>query len=172
MGAQWSQEKPEPASGIGGGTQPKGVVHVPVGLAGYNGVIRFTVVEQDLPPLLPVEVIRTLHARLDLDENGDKVIFRQFGGETSLRTLKIGHTAIRADQFDPDGWQLPGTTDLCQSNDRGAAPNYMSAIAHLHQRPRCTNDTTPADDNDVVHAVAIHRKRHQRTAMEQQEHIR
>ena len=33
----WSQEKPESASGIGGVTQPIGVVYVPVGLAGCNG---------------------------------------------------------------------------------------------------------------------------------------
>ena len=58
-----SQEKPESGSGIGGMTQPIGVVYVPVGLAGCNGIIRFTVVEQDVPPLLPVGMTRTLQAR-------------------------------------------------------------------------------------------------------------
>ena len=53
------QDKPESASGIGGVTQPIGVVYVPVGLAGCNGIIRFTVVEQDVPPLLPVGIMRT-----------------------------------------------------------------------------------------------------------------
>ena len=37
------------ASGIRGVTQPIGIVYVPVGLAGCNGIIRFTVVEQDVP---------------------------------------------------------------------------------------------------------------------------
>ena len=83
-----------------------GVVYVPVGLAGCNGVIRFTVVEQDVPPLLPVGIMRTLQASMDLNDDGDKVIFRQFGGESSSRTLQSGHTVIRADQFDPDVWQL------------------------------------------------------------------
>ena len=49
---EWSQEKPESASSIGGVTQPIGVVFVPVGLAGCNGVIRFSVVEKDVPHLL------------------------------------------------------------------------------------------------------------------------
>ena len=111
---EWSQEEPESASGIGGVTQPIGVVYVPVGLAGCNGTIRFTVVEQDVPPLLPVEIMRTLQANLELTDDGDKVISRQFGGESSLRTFPSGHTVIRADQFDPDGWQLPGTSELCQ----------------------------------------------------------
>ena len=127
---EWSQERPAPASVIGGATQPIGVVRVPVGLAGCNGVLRFTVMEQDVPPLLPVGIMVTLQAGLDLDDNGDKVIFRQFGGESSLRTLKSGHTVIRADQFDPDGWQLPEIAELCQNNDQGVATNYMSAIAH------------------------------------------
>ena len=86
------------ASGIGGVTQPISVVYVPVGLAGCNGVIRFIVVEQDVPPLLPVEIMRTLQASLDLTDDGDKVIFRQFGAVQSR------HTVIRADQLDPDGW--------------------------------------------------------------------
>ena len=37
---EWSQEKPESAIGIGGVTQPIGVVYVPVGLAGCNGIIH------------------------------------------------------------------------------------------------------------------------------------
>ena len=78
----WSQEKPESASGIGGVTRPIGVVYVPVCLAGCNGIINFTVVEQDVPPLLPVGVMRKLQASLDLKDDGDKVIFRQFGGES------------------------------------------------------------------------------------------
>ena len=145
---EWSQEKPESASGIGGVTQPIGVVYVPVGLAGCNGIIRFTVVEQDVPPLLLVGIMRTLQASLDLTDDGAKEIFRQFGGESPLRTLQSGHTVIRADQFDPDGWQLPVITELCQNNDEGCATDYMSVIAHVYQRPRCMDDDTPEGDHD------------------------
>ena len=86
---EWSKEKPEPASVVGGTTQPAGVAYVPVGLAGCNGVFRFTVVEQDVPPLLPVGVTGTLQASLDLDDKGDKVVFRQFGGKSSQRTFAV-----------------------------------------------------------------------------------
>ena len=107
-----------------------------------------TVVEQDVPPLLPVGIMRTLEASLDLNDDGDKVIFRQFGGESSLRTLQSGHTVIRADQFDPDGWHLQEITELCQNNDERRATNYMSVIAHVYQRPRCVDEDTPAGDHD------------------------
>ena len=109
---------------------------------------RFTVVEQDVPPTLPVGIMSTLQASLDLTDDGDKVIFRQFGEESSLRTLQSGHTVIRADQFDPDGWQLPEITELCQDNDEGCATNYMSVIAHVYHRPRCMDNDTSAGDHD------------------------
>ena len=168
---EWSQEKPESASGIGGATQPIGVACVPVGLARCNEVILFTVVEQDVPPPPPVGIMRTLQAGLDLDDNGDKVIFRQFGGESSLRTLKSGHTAIRADHFDPDGWQLPEIAELCQNNDQEFATNYMSS-------PTCTRDPnarTTIHQQETLpqhpHAVAD-RGRRPRTATELQDFIR
>ena len=155
---EWSQEKPESASGIGGMMQPIGVVYVPVGLAGCNGIIRFTVVEQDVPPPLPVVIMRTLQVSLDLADDGDKVIFRQFGGESSLRTLQSGHTVIRADQFDPDGWQHPEITELGQDNDEGS-------IAHVYQGPRfMDNDTSAGDHAQHPNAVAGHgRRQHQTT---------
>ena len=76
--------------------------------------------------------MRTFQASLDLDDKGDKVIFRQFGGESSLRTLKSRHTAIRANQFYSICWQLPEIAELCQNNDQRVATIYMSAIARLH----------------------------------------
>ena len=75
--------------------------------------------------------MRTLQASLDFTDDSDKVIFRQFGGESSLRTLQSGHTVIRADQFDPDGWQPPEITELCQDNDEGRATKL-----HVSHRTR------------------------------------
>ena len=49
-----ARKRPESASGIEGTTKPIGVVYVPVFLAACNGIISCNVVEQDVPPLLPV----------------------------------------------------------------------------------------------------------------------
>ena len=92
--------------------------------------------------------MRTLQASLDLTDDGDKVIFRQFGGESSLRISQSGHTVIRADQFDPDGWQLPEITELCQDNDEGCVTNYMEVIAHVYQKPICKDNDVSAGDHD------------------------
>ena len=154
-------------------TQPIGVVYVPVGLAGCNGIIRFTVVEQDVPPPLLVGTMRTLQASLDLNDDGDKVISLQFGGESSLRTLQSGHTVIRADQVDPDGWQLPGLSELCQNNDEGRATNYMSVIAHEYQRPRCRTTIHRQETmTQHPHAVADHGRRQPPTTTDLRDLIR
>ena len=83
---------------------------------------------------------RTLQTSLDLTDDGDKVI--------SLRTMQSGHTVIRGDQFDPDGWQIQEITELCLDNDEGCATNYMSVIAHVYQRPRCMDSDASAGDHD------------------------
>ena len=99
-----------------------------------------------------------------------KVIFRQFGGDSSSRTVKSGHTAIRADQFDPNGWQLPEIEELCQTDDQGVLSNYMTAIiapeTQMHERhQRGTMTWHP-------HAVADHGQKLHRTATELQHLIR
>ena len=67
-----------------------------------------------------------------------------------MRTLGSGHTAIRADQFEPSGWQLPEIAELCQNKDQGFLANYMSIIAHLHHRPRSTDGNAPTGDNGAA----------------------
>ena len=127
---------------------------------------QITVVEQDVPPPLPVGIMRTLQASLDLADDGDKVIFRQFEGESSLRTLQSGHTVIRADQFDPDGWQLPEITELGQDNDEGS-------IAHVYQGPRFMDNDTPAGDHaQHPNAVADHGRRQHLTTTDLRDLIR
>ena len=69
--------------------------------------------------------------------------------------MRSGHTAIRADHFDPNGWQLPEIDDLRQNDDQGFATNCLSAIAHLHQRPRCTKKTTHQQGTMTQHPHAV-----------------
>ena len=37
----------------------KGVVELPIGIAGVNGVLEVTVVQEDVPLLLPVKLLRS-----------------------------------------------------------------------------------------------------------------
>ena len=167
---EWSQEKPESASGIGGETQPVGVVYVPVGLAGCNGFIRFTVVE-GCPTSTASGIMMTLQASLDLTDDGDKVIFRQYGGESSLRILQSGHSVIRVDQFDPGGWQISrnwvrtmvkdAQQITCQSSLK--CTRDPDAWTTIHQQETMTQH---------LHAVADHGRRQHGTATDLPDLIR
>ena len=90
----------------------------------------FTVVEQDVPPLLPVGIMRTLQESLDLDDSGEK-------GDLPPMWRRVPVACT-------------GNGKLCENDDKGFATNYLSAISHLHKRPRCRNDCTPTGDHDVA----------------------
>lgn len=46
------------ARGVGGEATVKGVVELPIGIAGVNGILEATVVTEDVPLLLPVKLLR------------------------------------------------------------------------------------------------------------------
>ena len=85
------------------------------------------------PTSAPVVIMRTLQASLDLNDDGDKVIFRQFGGESSLRTLQSGHTR----SFVP--------TNLIPM-----VGSSQKSRAHVYRRPRCMDNDTSAGDHEPV----------------------
>ena len=170
---EFSQEKPESSSGIGGVTQPIGVEYVPVGLAGCNFIIRSTVVEQDVPPLLPVVIMRTLQASLDLTDDGDKVIFRQFGGESTLRTLKSGHTVIRADQFDPMVGSSQESRNCVRTTMKDAQQiTCQSSLTCTRDPDAWTTIHQQETKTQHPHAVADHGRRQHRTATDLRDLIR
>ena len=57
------------AGGIGGAATVKGVAHVPIGVAGSNGVLQFTILEDGdhhrTPPLLPIGWLESVGASID-----------------------------------------------------------------------------------------------------------
>lgn len=54
------------ARGVGGEATVKGVVELPIGIAGVNGILEATVVTEDVPLLLPVKLLRELQAVINL----------------------------------------------------------------------------------------------------------
>ena len=170
---EWSQEKPESASGIGGVTQPIGVVYVPVGLAGCNGIIRFTVVEQDVQPPLPVGIMRTLQASLDFNDDGDKVIFRQ-SEENPHCALCKGDTR----SFVP-------SILIMMVGSSQKSRNWVRTMMKEAQQITCQSSHTCTRDPDAwttihqqetmtqhLHAVADHGRRQHRTATDLPDLIR
>ena len=100
---RWTGKTSE-ARGIGGKAATVGVVQVPVGLGGVPGVMELTVVADNVPLLIPVNLLRALKALVDL--GGNYLHMPAVGASCSMQTLPSGHPAIDVTDYGA-GWVLP-----------------------------------------------------------------
>ena len=121
--------------------QPIGVAHVSVGLEGCHGVVRFIVVEQDIPPLMSVDanVASTFGS-------GQRWNFRRFGGQADFHTLESGHTAT-------GGWCPPPTNSRCLKH---FVPTAISPTRNMHYSPVDTKFDQAVVDQTRVFALRNH----------------
>ena len=99
-------------SGIGGQSRIAGIADVPIGLAGINGVLRVTVIEdspeQAIPLLLPINLQELLNVTICLP--AATITFSQNGSQysTKMHTLPSKHRTIDIFEFEPQaGWYMP-----------------------------------------------------------------
>ena len=103
----WTGEASE-ARGIGGVAKIIGVVEVPVGVGQVPGVVALTVVAEDVPFLLPVNLLRALKASPDLGEN--RLHLRAI--DCVMNVLPSGHPTVSVLDFG-SGWFLP---EICRGH--------------------------------------------------------
>ena len=100
----WSSRKAK-AHGIGGAAKVVGVAALPLGLAGSSGVLEATVVDNEVPLLLPVKMLRSLQAVIDVGE--ECMHLRALNRSVELSRLPSGHLAVDVLDFGPSGFQHP-----------------------------------------------------------------
>ena len=92
-------------SGIGGAAQVKGVALIPICPGGVPGVLEFTVLENDVPPLLSVGFLEFLGAEISLVSN--TISFTELGVEVPMQRLSTGHRTIPLVQWSPNKGSFP-----------------------------------------------------------------
>ena len=85
-------EAPAPASGVGGDARPLFNALVPCILGGKAGVIKLTVVEENIPQLLSVGLLEHAGAVIDIDS--DRIDFKKLGSSVEMIRLGSGHRII------------------------------------------------------------------------------
>ena len=100
----WSNRKAK-AHGIGGAARVIGVAALPLGLAGSSGVLEATVVDNEVPLLLPVKMLRSLQAVIDV--GGGCMHLKALNKSVELSQLPSGHLAVDVLDFGPSGFQHP-----------------------------------------------------------------
>ena len=107
------------AQGVGGQAKVLGVVAIPLGIAESSGILEATVVEGEVPLLLPIKMLKSLRAVIDVD--GSCLFFRQLRRSVQLHTLPSGHVAIEIFEFGRDGFSFPlhaGSSGYCERDFR------------------------------------------------------
>lgn len=94
------------AHGVGGQAKVLGIIAIPLGIGHTSGVLEATVVEGDVPLLLPIKMLRQLRTIIDLDRL--ELQFVELCKSVPLSVLPSGHVAVEIFQFGPRGFELRG----------------------------------------------------------------
>ena len=97
--------KQSSAKGVGGLARVVGVVWIPIGIAGVNGILECTVVEGEVPLLLPIQLLKQLKVVLNFRDYTFVMSEHQLSIE--MHELPSGHVTIEVLQYHPNGFSLP-----------------------------------------------------------------
>eukprot|EP00435_Cladocopium_sp_Y103_P046620 s783_g13.t1 len=103
------------AQGVGGQAKVLGIVAIPLGIGGSSGVLETTVVEGEVPLLLPIKMLRQLKAVIDL--NAEHVHLAVLQKTIPLCFLPSGHVAIDVFDFGEHGFQFPNGLQTQEFNE-------------------------------------------------------
>lgn len=114
----------------------RGVAQVPIGVAGSNGVLQFTILEDGddhrTPPLLPIGWLESVGASIDCKHD---LMFLEDGSSTSMRRLPTKHRAVNILDFSEDGWDLPQRLRRDPNVDPFVIPTFQVLLAKKLSKP-------------------------------------
>ena len=94
------------AGGIGGQVKVMFTALIPFGFgAKTSGLMTLMVMENDVPPLIPIDLCRKLGMLLDLD--AEKAVWRHAKSESKILYEPTGHISVDLFDFPPGGWYDP-----------------------------------------------------------------
>ena len=145
------------AKGIGGDAKVCGVVEIPVGIGGVNGLIEATVVEDEVPFLLSIQFLKQVGAIVNLQESS--LALTAFDKSSRIHHMPSGHVAVQVLDFHEQGWQLP---DLAVERSRKEKSfRFLSAISSQNVTfmwGGCNHVASLGDGPDRSHPPAGSRK--------------
>ncbi len=101
--------KTSSAKGVGGNAMVCGVVLIPLGIGKINGVLEATVVDGDVPLLLPIKLLKTLQAVVNLPKM--QLQLELHGKTIHMREMSSGHCVINITEFSDGPFETPHGMD-------------------------------------------------------------
>ena len=93
---KWAPKK-STAKGVGGTAVVEGVALIPIGIGGINGILETTVVQGDVPLLLPIKLLRVLEVSIKLKDMVMNIPAHHVS--VPLRELASGHVTVNVMSF-------------------------------------------------------------------------
>ena len=126
-------ESPAPAAGVGGQAKPLYSALTPCFLGTHPGIVKLTVIEEDVPHLLSIGLLE--HAKAIIDVDKDEIQFRAFDKSAPMTRLESGHRLLNvvrgAGPFEIPAQVLEEhglTPDSFRCNNSACGSAYMAAI--------------------------------------------
>ncbi len=148
------------ARGVGGSSRPLGVAFVPVSIGGIEGIVEFVVIQERIPPLLSIGLLKGFKAFIDLGEEKMSVTKDEQQGSASLVELATGHHAIGIVADDPEGFSFPegflesynyDTSDFKFRHQHNES-SLHDTIDAIFTRCHCLGD---CERGSVVHSINV-----------------
>ncbi|CAE7850169.1 unnamed protein product, partial [Symbiodinium necroappetens] len=120
-----------PPTGIGGAATVTRAVLVPISPGGVPGVVHFTVIKENVPPLLSVGLLEHLGAMLDLVDN--KVHFKSINVVRHMQKEASGHRTISLVEWDGALFPVPKEARERFGPQVGGSRSYASPSLRVFQ---------------------------------------
>ena len=126
-------EEPPAAAGIGGKADALFVALTPCFLGQQPGIVKLTVLKQDIPHLLSIGLLE--HAQSIIDTSSNKIQFRAFGCSADMTRLPSGHRTLDISSWDGEEFNVPEQVlkdfnlkpDAFKLSDSAISEVYMAA---------------------------------------------
>ena len=101
---KWVPKK-STAKGVGGNAKVHGVILLPISIAQVSGILETTVVDGEVPLLLPVGLLKVLGAVIDVEDSS--MYLKKHQCHVPLTELSSGHLTVAVTDFDGKGFEVP-----------------------------------------------------------------
>ena len=131
------------ARGVGGNATCVGVALIPIGLGGIHGILETTVVDGDVPLLLPVRMLKGLKAVVNMETM--RLSLNAYGVEVDMHELPSGHVTVDIMQFKDGRFSMPMEVPGCVEEDFQVVPSTW--LMHGSSAGKC--DSAEMAQGDV-----------------------
>ncbi|CAL1161943.1 unnamed protein product, partial [Cladocopium goreaui] len=152
------------AKGVGGNANVLGVVLIPMGIGGINGLLECTVIEGDVPMLLPIRMMKGLRTVIDVDKM--ELHMKAYDTTVRMHELPSGSTKVCLSAcgitFHVKQWWLnPQIEQIRTPQER----RLLSAMSSLLERAKnlgkamVAHANPPQSEKDAAMSEPHHAKR-------------